>query len=201
MPEDHMNKLYTSKNIFVSFVHNQRLDQIVRHVPSGRDGMRILDAGCGEGHLIDRLYKRCSRNAYYGADITDIALKKAAERCPYAELMKGDLTGLDYESGFFDAVLCTEVLEHIHDYPAVLGEFSRVLKEGGLLILTFPNETLWMLGRLLLGRRPLRVPDHVNSFNPRMISGATKLKLVSRKNLPFGLPFRMSLGCLMKLQK
>lgn len=200
MPEDHMNKLYKSKNPLVRFVHNNRLNTIVKTIPD-KDGIRILDAGCGEGHLIEKLYYKNRNNMYYGIDITEIAIQKAQKKCPYAEFKLMDLSKIDFGSEFFDVIICTEVLEHIIDYSSVIEELKRLLKKDGFLIITFPNEFLWILSRFLLLRKPIKTPDHVNSFNPDKIKSKIKMELIYQFNLPFGFLFFISLGCLMKFKK
>lgn len=199
MPEDHMDNLYNSKNPLVKFVHCQRLDAIVKSIPAQND-INVLDAGCGEGHLINELYKK-SHSHYYGVDVTEIAIEKALNRCPFAKFSIADLASLKFEDGFFDVVIATEVLEHIIDYRAAISELIRVLKKGGTLIVTFPNEVLWTISRFFLGRRPVKVPDHVNSFNPSKMKKIVGLQLISLRSLPFNTVFPLSLGCLMKFQK
>ena len=194
-----MENLYNSKNFLVRFVHCQRLDVIVNSVCCN-NGMRVLDAGCGEGQLIEKLYEKNKSN-YYGADITEIALKKAKARCPFANFSEMNLADLKFEDGFFDVIIITEVLEHVIEYRAVVAELKRVLKKGGFLIVTFPNEFLWTVSRFLLGRRPIKVPDHVNSFNPSKIKKLIGMELITRKNLPFGGPFSFSLGGFMNFKK
>ncbi len=200
MPEDHMDSLYNSKNPLVRFVHNNRLDRLAFSLPK-KNNLKVLDAGCGEGHLIQKLNSVNNKNKYYGADLTGIALKKAKKRCPYANLKKMDLTKLNYDASFFDIVICSEVIEHIYEYEKVISELVRVLKKGGFLIITFPNEKLWTLSRVLLLRRPIKVPDHVNSFQPKYFKEKVNMKLVYQFNLPFNMPFFFSLGCLMKFSK
>ena len=200
MPEDHMDKLYNSKNPLVRFVHVNRLDKIVKMIPSN-NGLKILDAGCGEGHLIGKMHSENSKSSYYGIDIAPLAIQKTKERCPYAELRIGDLAETGYTSEFFDVVVCTEVLEHMYEYKDAITELKRVLKKNGCLIITFPNETLWTISRFLLRRKPIRVPDHVNSFNPYKIKALFRLEVMTEINLPFRLPFIASLGCLIKFKK
>ncbi len=200
MPEDHMDQLYTSGNPLVRFVHCQRLNAIVRRLPSRRDRV-VLDAGCGEGHLIQRMHAHFPNYEYYGVDITPLALEKARTRCPYAQFQNMNLAETAYNDKMFDVIVCTEVLEHIYEYPAVLSEFKRILKKDGLLIVTFPNEPLWTISRFLLGRRPIKVPDHVNSFTPRAMRSFVSMKNTCEQHLPFGLPFIFSLNCLMEFQK
>jgi 2-polyprenyl-3-methyl-5-hydroxy-6-metoxy-1,4-benzoquinol methylase len=76
MPKDHMDQLYNSRNPLVKFVHRQRLDAIAALVPTG-GGLKVLDAGCGEGHLIQRLHESCVSSLYYGVDLTSVALERS----------------------------------------------------------------------------------------------------------------------------
>jgi len=200
MPPDHMERLYTSKEPLVSFIHVGRLSSIVREVPH-KGQLDLLDAGCGEGHLLQKLYQSYPGHHYHGLDITEVALVKAGERCPFANFKQADLTRTGFPDEFFDVIVCTEVIEHIYEYATVLKELKRILKKGGHLILTFPNEPVWTLCRFFLGRRPVKVPDHVNSFRPETMKAAVGLKLETQRNLPFGLPFALSLNCVMKFKK
>lgn len=200
MPEDHMDKLYNSKNPLVRFVHNNRLNYIINVTPND-DGLKILDAGCGEGHLIEKLFHKKNKNFYYGTDISETALRKAKQRCPFAEFKLINLSEMDFENNFFDVIICTETIEHILNYGEALKNLKRILKNDGYLIITFPNEILWTISRFFLGRKPIKVPDHVNSFTPNKIKSILKMKFVSQRNMPFKLPFFISLGCLLKFKK
>ena len=200
MPEDHMEALYASSNPLVRFVHQNRIDSIVRQLPK-KNGLKVLDAGCGEGHLLEACYKTYPNNQYYGIDITDIALEKARQRCPSIHFQKANLASTRYEAETFDAVTCTEVIEHVIDYQVVLGELQRILKKDGFLIITFPNEFLWTVSRFILRRDPVKVPDHVNSFDPARMKSLVRSEMVKQIQLPFNTPFFMSLGCLMKFKK
>ncbi len=200
MPEDHMDELYHAKNPIVRFVHVQRLEKIAELVQSPQS-LSILDAGCGEGHLIQKMHEKNGQHQYYGLDATPIAAEKARERCAYATILLGNLTQLPFPDNYFDIVTCTEVLEHVPAYEKALSEFERVLKPNGKLILTFPNETLWTISRFILRRNPVKVPDHVNSFFPSYIKTKSRLACIKSTTLPFGLPFTFSLNGLMVFQK
>jgi len=197
MPKDHMDSLYNSKNPLVRFVHRNRIQILASLLPKKKS--KILDAGCGEGHLIQRLYKADSKHEYYGFDVKDIALKRARKRNPYAKFYLKDLSNTGIEDNFFDVIMCSEVIEHIYNYEEVLKELVRISKK--TLILTFPNETLWTMSRFLIGRRPIKVPDHVNSFTPRKIIDTVPMKLHKKRTLPFGLPFVLSLNALLIFKK
>lgn len=89
MPKNHMENLYNARNPMVRFVHNNRLKKIINMLPiNGK--YKILDAGCGEGHLIKKMHNKFPYYRYYGADITDVALANAKERCSFASFQKMD---------------------------------------------------------------------------------------------------------------
>lgn len=123
-------------------------------------GERVLDVGCGEG--------RHTINAYLHGDVTAVGvdlnirdLCVARERfAPFAEpdnarkyfaLQVADATRLPFADHSFDKIICSEVLEHIHDYEAVLREIRRVLKPDGLLAVSvpryWPEKICWKLSR------------------------------------------------------
>lgn len=118
---------------------------------------RILDVGCGAGFISRKLVEK---NEVYGVDISPEPLKYAAKmgiKTKQYDIQKG----LPFESGFFDIVLATEVLEHVFDTDALLSEIRRVLKEGGILILSVPN-VCCLASRVMvvLGRLPSYIESH-----------------------------------------
>lgn len=201
MPKNHMDELYNSPNHMVRFAHNNRQKKIINMLPKNGK-YKILDAGCGEGHLLEKMHNKFPYYHYYGSDITDVALASAKERCSFAIIQKMDIRKLEYENEFFDVVICTEVLEHIYEYETVINELIRVLKKDGILIISFPNELLWTLSRFILKRRLIKVPDHVNSFTPSLLRLKIKILQMNQISFPFSfLPFSLSLGCIMKFKK
>ncbi len=90
---------------------------------------RILDAGCGEGVLVEK-YARAGRK------IEGIDLNYESEW-----VQKGDICQMPYKDSSFDIVLLLDVFEHLsyHDQPIVLREIHRVLKPKGMLIASIPN--------------------------------------------------------------
>lgn len=91
-------------------------------------GSLVLDAGAGDC----RYGQFFTSHRYESADLCTV--DKA-----YGELTYTcDLAQIPVEDGRFDAVLCTQVLEHVPEPESVLRELNRVLTPGGLLFLTVP---------------------------------------------------------------
>lgn len=106
--------------------------------------VRLLDAGSGVTYLPFFLCERapnltavcCDANAAYGPVIAAIGEQRggAASRVSFKQ---ATLQRLPEPSGSVDAICCVSVLEHTTDYAAVIDEFARVLRPGGLLVLSF----------------------------------------------------------------
>lgn len=92
-----------------------------------------LDVGTGIGANLTALpaEARC-----VGSDISFSALGRAKQ---LGLVTVADGARLPFRSATFGSALCTEVLEHVDDPSAVLGEIARVLRPGGLLFVTTPN--------------------------------------------------------------
>ncbi len=118
----------------------------------------ILDLGCGEGrHAI-------AAQAYFpdatviGIDLNanDLATARARSRDFFGEqtqpyFVQGDIYRLPIPDKHIDHIICSEVLEHLHDYPRALQEMKRMLKTGGSLNISvpraWPEKICWWLSR------------------------------------------------------
>ena len=121
-------------------------------------GQRVLDLGCGEGRHAIHLMLTDSVDIY-GVDLSQHDIRTARERAmPFEsagqqvgrlQFAVGNALQLPFADGFFDVVICSEVLEHIDDYQGVLREISRVLKPAGIFAATvpafFPEWVCWKL--------------------------------------------------------
>lgn len=97
-------------------------------------GVKVLDAPCGEGALVEDLKAR--KFEVWGIDIDGEGLKRTGlSHCVEGDLQKP----LPFQEGQFDAILCVEGIEHLETPFQTIREFYRVLKPGGLLVLTTPN--------------------------------------------------------------
>jgi SAM-dependent methyltransferase len=108
---------------------------------SVRPGERVLDLGCGAGRFVAAL--RSAGAEAVGVEVAQAALDRAAEVAPGADLrLLGDDGTIPLDHGSVDLVWCSEVLEHVADGVALLGEVRRVLRRGGRLLVTVPYHGL-----------------------------------------------------------
>lgn len=118
------------------------LEAVMRRLQP-RPGMRVLDAGCGVGRM------SCAALRHGAAVVSlDFALSRLrylrAQAPPdsHPEACQADLSHLPLAEGSFDAVLCTQVLEHIPEPEArrgLLRDLARLLRPGGHCLLTVYN--------------------------------------------------------------
>ena len=102
-----------------------------------RPGERVLDLGCGAGRFVAAL--GAAGADAVGVEVAQAALDRAARVAPGADLrLLGDDGTIPLDHGSVDLVWCSEVLEHVADGAALLGEARRVLRRGGRLLVTVP---------------------------------------------------------------
>lgn len=114
------------------------------HEAVGSDSY-VLDAGCGNGMLSYRAYLLGAR--VLGISIKDNEVRKAKRlfneylSIPEQRLrfVKADLYKMEYAESEFDAIICSEVLEHLRKDRDVCGEFCRLLRPGGVVHICAPN--------------------------------------------------------------
>jgi len=114
---------------------------------------RVLDVGCGEGQLTAALADAGFETI--GADVAEEPLSRAREQHPRLELRLLPLEGeWPLPDASFDAVWAGETIEHVADTAGWLSQVRRVLRSGGLLLLSTPSHgRLAMLGMALSARR------------------------------------------------
>ncbi len=104
----------------------------------------ILDAGCGNGRYSRFLLRWADPDALIaGFDLSQRMLKRARRRLQSRRVLQvaADLTRLPFPTGFFDAVVCGYVLEHLPDPRPGLAELARVMRPGGKMLLLATEDT------------------------------------------------------------
>jgi len=143
-----------------------------------RPGEKLLDAGCGEGRHCFGALERGAR--VVGLDLDRSSLKVAARPLrsraealgSFGAMLQGNAFALPFRDESFDKLICAEVMEHVHDYPAAARELARVTKPDGIVAVTIPTATSENL-YLRLGDEYFESPGgHIRIFRPRDLARA-----------------------------
>jgi len=144
---------------YLDVVRRAWLDRQVMYLPA-RPAGRLLDVGCGNGSMLQRLAELGWQ--VEGIDFDPDAVQQARARGLCVRL--GALRDQAYPDEHFDAITMSHVVEHVHDPLALLRECHRILTAGGRLALVTPNAD--SLGHRLFGAawRGLEPPRHLHLF-------------------------------------
>jgi SAM-dependent methyltransferase len=156
---------------------------------AGVEGRSILEIGCGEGLMFDGTAIHPVQ-----MDVSMTRVARARGKCRH--LFCADGYQLPFRDGSFEVVLLVAVLEHTSEPWRVLAEARRVLRKGGRVVIVVPNDWTMSAGRLLLGKFPIRYPDHLTMTPPGRMRRwlADGFRVREGFNLPFRvLPFAMNL--------
>lgn len=109
---------------------------------------RMLDIGCGVGFALEYLSGPTFDFVTFGVDASDLAIEKAKQRLAkfpgsVQRLMALEDQNLPFEDDFFSLITCFDVLEHLdeHDIDLTLDEIQRVVRKGGVILLSVSNRT------------------------------------------------------------
>jgi dolichol-phosphate mannosyltransferase len=124
------------------------------------DHGRVLDIGCGSSRIVQTLPRAVGM---------DLAVRKLRWlRGPGRLLIQADMSHLPFADGGFDAVVCSEVIEHIPRDRVRLAELVRVIRPGGTLVLGTPDygrrlwrALEWAYGKVFPGGY---VKEHINRY-------------------------------------
>jgi SAM-dependent methyltransferase len=118
------------------------VSQALRDTPLGGSG-HLVDVGCGTGDNIGALVD-ASGCAAVGTDLSLYALNHAPRSASGASLVSMAFgEALPFPSASADVLTCMDVIEHVDDDELVLREFGRVLRPGGVVLLT-TSAYMWM---------------------------------------------------------
>src|SRR3970040_2658306 len=112
--------------------HRKRIDRLLALKP----GDRVLEVGCGRGHLTMRLAAR-------GIDVVGIdANPNAREVSDSDRVPHMNYEDLEFGDAEFDSIVSVHAIEHIPPLETAASEMSRVLKPGGRALFVYPAEPI-----------------------------------------------------------
>ncbi|GIW11953.1 MAG: type 11 methyltransferase [Dehalococcoidia bacterium] len=99
----------------------------------------VLDLGCGFGEFAGVVFDQLEM----GIDINEADLDLGRRNAKYQRLLWSDARRMPFQSDSFASVISVSVLEHIQNVPRALQEAARVLRPGGLLVITVPTGEMY----------------------------------------------------------
>ena len=130
-------------------------------------GADVLEAGCGEGYGADLIARVAGQ--VLALDYDDAAVAHVAAAYPRVRAVKGNLAALPLPDGSVDVVVNLQVIEHLWDQAGFVAECARVLRPGGLLLVSTPNRITFSPGR----------DTPVNPFHTRELNADELVELLT----------------------
>ena len=116
------------------------LNKYLQRFPIKKNDTKILDAGCGPGHFLSRLKEHGN---IYGTDYSKDALAFCLQKHSIPVFVS-DLERIPIRSDYFDCIVSLETIEHVQQDVSVLREYHRILKPGGVCLISVPAfMSLW----------------------------------------------------------
>ncbi len=152
---------------------------------------RLLDLGCGQGHFTSRIRSEHPQCRIAGLDCSVSAIRSAVGQYPGIDFAVADAYRPPYPDTHFDAVVCNNLWEHVPDPLALLRAVHRVLKPGGLLVVSTPSRyRLANLLRAAAGKKTalmskLHVTEYtVGQVKDQLAYGGFDVKRVHSRPIP-----------------
>ena len=160
-------------------IHEMRrlYETIISEIPKGTAS--VLDVGCGKGWVAQRL---CPAGiSVCSMDISTINPQRAVERYPYDNhyAVVADAYNLPFRDGAFDCIIASEIIEHVPDPGAFIGNLLRVLRPGGQLLITTPYNEKIQYSLCIHCNRPTPLSAHIHSFTLKKMLALTPMERVA----------------------
>ena len=138
----------------------RRHEVVYRRLAGRCAGRDVLEAGCGEGYGAD---------CVIGLDYDESAVEHVKARYPRVSMLHGNLAELPLPDGDVDVVVNFQVIEHLWDQGQFVVECLRVLRPGGVLLMSTPNRITFSPGR----------DTPINPFHTRELIAAELTELLT----------------------
>ncbi len=207
-PPCELNELYSGKEHIQHYVKNKKLflsfmKKIFKEVQIFKKGGKLLEIGCSVGYLLEIAKKEDFE--VYGIELNSAAVEFANNMLGENVVKNKTLKEANFDDNFFDVVVMNHVLEHIPDIPEFLNEAHRILKIGGILVISVPNFGS-LIARIQKEKWHGLVPaQHMWQFTPKTLSNLLEPKFsvlrITTNNLHMPLIQRIYWGAISAIDK
>jgi len=128
-----------------SFYHEYWVNKLIKLININNEYRKILDYGCGSGIVMKCLNNILNESKLFivGIDISKNMLKVAKEK-NVGELVLGDVTNCGFKDKCFDVVISRGVLYLLDNKNNAIKEVNRILKDGGIFVISEPNDNIFL---------------------------------------------------------
>jgi SAM-dependent methyltransferase len=161
------------ESFLVRIKEQSRIRGLTRLVLQDRP-RRVADVGCEAGHVARAILPHVDEIVCVDSDPVMVEQALRSLGSPKARGLTSDASHLELEDGGLDALLAASIIEHVADPAAAVKEFARVVRPGGLLVVSVPNDRAVLrikrllraagLGRLLGQLAPGLAMGHIHVF-------------------------------------
>jgi ubiquinone/menaquinone biosynthesis C-methylase UbiE len=156
----------------------------------------MIDLGAADGRMLDSLQQKYTKARCVGVEYSRDLVDFAKAKYPHLEIVRGDAQSLNFPDTSFDVVIAAALIEHVPDPAKIICEAKRILRPGGILILTSPDP-FWGHLAALVGH--IKKGQHKTLMNLKQLSdlamksGFNILKTQKFMLSPVGVPFEFIL--------
>jgi SAM-dependent methyltransferase len=150
----------------ISRITLKRYEEILNGFRSYKKLNRVIDVGCGNGHLL-AVAKKLGWEVF-GTEFTDQAVQLCEEKG--IQMHKGVLDIKNYKPNSFDCLFFVEVIEHINNPLEELAKFHTLLRPGGVLYITTPNFISYASRTLKSKWTCVEYPEHLTYYTPSTLN-------------------------------
>ena len=139
--------------------------------------IKVLDCGCAPGNWA-RWFREEFNARVFGVDISKIGLDQSKKKVPDGKFVIADVRKTPFKNNTFDLIYHFGLIEHFDDFLPILKENYRILKKGGKIILTVPNNSkpslTYYYDRLRYGKKTTERPVAPEELKENLIRAGFK---------------------------
>lgn len=179
---------YAHTNPLIDWLFWERLKVSFNYALKNKPEGKVLDFGCGSGVLSYILAGGNYKVTAVDLDLSPLKLVKQFVDFPAGiDFMEADILESQLEAGAYDVIFALDVLEHIENIDDYIRAFQRLLKPGGIVIVSGPTENyLYKIGRMIAGNK-FTGHYHVTNIGriKKDFKKTMKVQTIRRLQMPF----------------